>query len=65
MQLTPDQLKKQVDSSPRKVEATNSKQIPKALYLQNSRPISQNNIRTNNNPSGAKPSIYRRNSPNQ
>ena len=65
MQLTPDQLKKQVENIQPKVEINNSKPIPKPLQSQNNRPISQNNIRANNNPAGAKPSIYRRNSPNQ
>ena len=65
MQLTPEELKKQVENIQPKVENSTTKTIPKPLQQQNNRPIFQKNIRPNNNPAGAKPSIYRRNSPNQ
>lgn len=65
MQLTPDQLKKQVESLHQAVEAKNSQPAAKPIRPQNIRPNIPANIKIQNNPSGAKPAIFRRNSPNQ
>jgi hypothetical protein len=65
MQPTSDQIKKQVNEAPQTATTNNPKLASNPLNHQSNRQIPQANIKIHNNPSGAKPSIYRRNSPNQ
>jgi hypothetical protein len=65
MQLTPDQLKNHQQIHKTATKADQPKPTTVAMQQQNIRPINPSNIKMHNNPSGAKPAIFRRNSPNQ